>query len=265
MLWLVLLWLKACGQLCPRIVGAARGVYLPLGRQLVLAGLQALSPSPRAARTAIMPVSLAAVGPAFSRVMFDWLHDEWHERGFLSKKIGMQVLGEMKMADAIALHMIWTKDESPLEQAAAPSLADGSDFLSAASTCVAAGKPPVSAAVVDAKDFSPCPAVGGASASSCSTRSDGGFADIWAHNEDVICPLCELCDDDLRDGPDSASMGVREVVICESCQGGFHVACGGGLAIPAPPQSSGQPSGRRRMVCSGDGPQCWHVALRRVR
>ena len=41
----------------------------------------------------------------------------------------------------------------------------------------------------------------------------------------MICPLCELCDDDLRNGPDSASVGVREVVICEGYQGDFHVAC----------------------------------------
>ena len=46
---LVLLWLKACSRSYPRIVGAARGVYLPLGRQLVLASLQALSPSPQPA------------------------------------------------------------------------------------------------------------------------------------------------------------------------------------------------------------------------
>ena len=138
---LVLLWLKACGQLWPRIVGAARGVYLPLGRRLVLAGLQALSASPRAVREAIMPVSLAAVGPAFGQVMFDWLHDEWHERGLLSEELGMWAFDRMKTADAVALHMIRTKDESPAEHAAAPSLADGSDFLSPASTCVAAGKP----------------------------------------------------------------------------------------------------------------------------
>ena len=81
--------------------------------------------------------------------------------------------------------------------------------MSATSTCVAAGKPAVSAADVDAEDFSPCLAVGGASAVSCLTRSDGGFAEIGAHNEDVICPLCELCDNDLRDGPDGASLGVR--------------------------------------------------------
>ena len=60
---LVQLWLKACSRSCPRIVGAAWGVYLPLGRQLVLAGLQALSPTPQPAREAIMPVSLAMVGP----------------------------------------------------------------------------------------------------------------------------------------------------------------------------------------------------------
>ena len=78
-----LLWLKACSQLCPRIVGAAHGVYLSLGRRLVLAGLQALSPSPQPAREAIMQVSLAAVGPVFGRVTFDWLHDVWHELGLL--------------------------------------------------------------------------------------------------------------------------------------------------------------------------------------
>jgi hypothetical protein len=79
--------------------------------------------------------------------------------------------------------------------------------------------------VVDAMDFCPCPAVDGASALSCSTRSDGGFADIGAHNEDVVCQLCELYDDDLRDGPDGTTVGTREVVLCEGCQGGLHVAC----------------------------------------
>ena len=116
-----LLWLKAFSRLCPRIVGAARGVYLPLGRRLVLAGLQALSPSPRPAWEAIMPVSLAAVGPAFCRVTFDWLRDVWHERGLLSEDPGMRVLGEMKTAGAVTLHVIRTKDASPPEQAAVPS------------------------------------------------------------------------------------------------------------------------------------------------
>ena len=89
MLRLVLLWLKACNQRCPRFVGTARRVYLPLGRRLVLAGLKALSASLRAVREAIMPVSLAAVGPAFAQVTFDWLHEEWHKRGLLSEDLGM--------------------------------------------------------------------------------------------------------------------------------------------------------------------------------
>jgi hypothetical protein len=73
-------------------------------------------------------------------------------------------------------------------------------------------KPAVSAAMVDAMGFYPCPAVDGASVSSCSAHSDGAFAGIGEHNEDVVCPLCELCDDDLRDGPDGTSVGTREVV-----------------------------------------------------
>ena len=28
----------------------------------------------------------------------------------------------------------------------------------------------------------------------CSSCADGGFADIGEHNEDVVCPLCELYD-----------------------------------------------------------------------
>ena len=52
-----------------------------------------------------------------------------------------------------------------------------------------------------------------------------GFMDIGVHSEDVVCPLCELCDDNLHDGPDGAPVGTCEVVICEGCQGGFHVTC----------------------------------------
>ena len=78
-------------------------MYLLLGRQLVLAGLQALSPSPQAVYEAIMPVPLAAVGPAFGQVTFDWLHDEWHACGLLSEKIGMWVLDKMNTTDAVAL------------------------------------------------------------------------------------------------------------------------------------------------------------------
>ena len=89
-----------------------------------------------------------------------------------------------------------------------------------------------SAALVDAKVLSPCPAVGGASASSCSARSDGGFADIGAHNEDVACLLCGLYDDDLRDGPDGSPLGSREVVICEGCHARWVSCCMCARALP---------------------------------
>ena len=171
-----------------------------------------------------MPVSLAMVGPVFGRVTFDWLHDVWHERGLLSRDLGQYMLGMMASAEEPILRAVRTTDAGPPEPAAVPSSADGSDFRCTSATCMAGDKPAESSAEVDTKVFSPCPAVGGASVSSCSTRSDGGFADIGAHNEDVVCPLCELYDDDLRDGPDGTPVGTREVVICEGCQGGFHVA-----------------------------------------
>ena len=97
--------------------------------------------------------------------------------------------------------------------------------LVTAATCAAVDKPAESPAAVDAKVFSPCPAVCGTSVSSSPTPSDGGFADIGVHSEDAVCPLCELCDNDLRDGPNGAPVGTHEVVICEGCQGGFHVMC----------------------------------------
>ena len=127
---------------------------------------------------------------------------------------GESVLGPVRMADA-----------EPPAPAVAASSADGSDFLSTTTGCMVGGRPAVSAAMADAMVFCLCPATENASASSCSSRSDGGFADIGEHNKDVVCPLCELYDDDLRDGPDSTSVRIREVVICEGCQGGFHVAC----------------------------------------
>ena len=207
MIWLIQLWLRACSRSYPRIVGAARGVHLPLGRQLVLAGLQALSPAPQPACEAIMPVSLAVVGPVFGRVTFGWVHDAWKECGLLSGELGQWMLSMMDSAEETVLHAVRTTDAGLPELAAAPSSADGSDFLSTAASCVAGGKPIASAAMVDAQVFSPCLAVGGASVSSRSTRSDGGFADIGVHSKDVVCPLCRLCDDDLRDGPDSTSLG----------------------------------------------------------
>jgi len=172
-----------------------------------------------------MPVSLAAVGPAFGRVTFDWMHEIWNERGLVVSGIGRWMLSMMASAGESALRPIRTADAEPPAPAVVASSADGSDFLSTATDRTAGGKPAVSAAVADAMVFCPCPATENASASSCSSRSDGGFADIGEQNEDVICPLCELYDDDLRNGPDGTSVGVREVVICEGCQGGFHVAC----------------------------------------
>ena len=126
--------------------------------------------------------------------------------------------------DDITLHVMREKDGRPARCDAVRSSADGSDFLSAASTRLDAAKTVPSAAHAAAAAFSPCPAAGGASALSCSTRSDGGFAEVGERNEDVICPLCELCDDDLRAGPDGTSVGSREVMMCEGCQGRFHVA-----------------------------------------
>jgi hypothetical protein len=35
-----------------------------------------------------MPVSLAAVGPAFGRVTFGWMHEIWNERGLMTSEIG---------------------------------------------------------------------------------------------------------------------------------------------------------------------------------
>ena len=172
-----------------------------------------------------MPVSLAMVGPVFGRVTFDWLHDVWHERGLLSGDLGQSILGMMGPAEVSVLRAVWAKDASPPAQAAVPSSADGSDFLSTAAAHVAVDKPIESPAVVNVKVFSPCPAVGGASASSCSTHSDRGFADIGSHNKDMVCPLCELCDDNLQDGLDGTPVRTCEVVICEGCEGGFHVAC----------------------------------------
>ena len=135
------------------------------------------------------------------------------------------MLGMMDSAEESVLRAIRIPDAGPPALAAAPSSANGSDFLSAAASCVAGDMPAASAVMVGTMVFCPCLAVDGDSASSCSARSDGGFADIGAHNEDVVCQLCELCDDNLRDGPDGTPIGTREVVICEGCQGGFHVAC----------------------------------------
>ena len=116
----------------------------------------------------------------------------------------------------MTLHVIREKDGRPARCDAVRSSADGSDFLSAVSTRLDAARPRPSVMHAAA-------AAGGAMASSCSTRSDGGFAEVGECNEDVICPLCGLCDDNLRDGPDGASVGVQDVVLCKGCQGGFRV------------------------------------------
>ena len=84
-------------------------------------------------------------------------------------------------AGETVLRPIQVADADPPAPAVKPSSADGSDFLSAAAARTTGGKPAASAAVVDAMVFCPCPAVDGASASSCSARSDRGFADIGEH------------------------------------------------------------------------------------
>ena len=114
---------------------------------------------------------------------------------------------------------------------------DGSDFISAASTRPCDAEEGPSAARAAAMDFSLCSASENASTSSHSTRSDCGFGDVGGCNEDLVCPLCELCDDDLHDDPDGESVGLRELVVCEGCQGGFHVACVRALPpLRRPPQ-----------------------------
>ena len=129
---LVLLWLKACSQLWPIIVRAARGVHLPPGRQLVLAGLRMLSPTPQPVREAIMPVSLAVVGPAFGCMTFGWVHDVWNECGLLTRGLRQWMLGTLASAGELVLRPIQVADAGPPAPAVKPSSADGSDFLSAA-------------------------------------------------------------------------------------------------------------------------------------
>ena len=74
-------------------------------------------------------------------------------------------------------------------------------------------------------EFSLCAAAEHTPAFSRSSQSDDGYAAIGSNNEDLVCPLCELCDDDLRDDAEGRSVGSRELVVCEGCQSGFHVAC----------------------------------------
>ena len=135
------------------------------------------------------------------------------------------MLSMMALAGELALCLIRTANTEPPAQAVAASSADGSDFLSTATGHMAGNKPATSAAMADAMVFCLCLATENASASSCSSCSDRGFADVSEHNEDVVCLLCELCDDNLCDGPGSMSVRTCEVVICDGCQGGFHVAC----------------------------------------
>ena len=126
------LWNCTVDWLWPSIVGAARGVHLPLGRQLVLAGLRTLSPTPQPVREAIMPVSLAVVGPAFGRVTFGWMHEVWNERGLVTRKLGKWMLGMIASAGESVLRPLQVADADPPVPAVKPSSADGSDFFSAA-------------------------------------------------------------------------------------------------------------------------------------
>ena len=98
-------------------------MHLPLGRQLVLAGLQALYSALQPAREAVMPVSLAMVGPVFGRVTFGWVHDVWNERGLLLREFGQWMLGMMDSAEEPVLHAVRTTNAGPPEPAAVPSYA----------------------------------------------------------------------------------------------------------------------------------------------
>ena len=42
---------------------------------------------------------------------------------------------------------------------------------------------------------------------------------------DIGASLCGIRDDDLRDTAKGLTVGSRELVVCEGCQGGFHAAC----------------------------------------
>ena len=101
----------------------------------------------------------------------------------------------------------------------------------------------MSEAQVEALAFSSCTAQAHASASSRSTRSNGGYVDIGVDNEDLVCPLCGLCDDDLHGTAEGLTVSSCELVFCECCQGGFHVACVRVLPLlRRPPLPMGHPA-----------------------
>ena len=147
-------------------------VQLLLGRRLVLAGLQALFQEPRAVREAILPVSLRAVA---AKITIDWAHKDWNLRGLLDTSFGQWVFPKVGVGERgdLALRVLQERDKSPARNDATRSSADGSDFLSAASTCSGDTRDEPSAARTIAAAFSLCPVAEVGSASSCSTRSVG--------------------------------------------------------------------------------------------
>ena len=120
---------------------------------------------------------------------------------------------------------------------------DGSDYLSAASTKACDDGAGLSAARVEALAFSTCTVGAHAPASSQSTQSDGGYAAVAGRNEGLVCPLCGLCDDDKHTDAEGPTVGWRDLIICEGCQGGFHAACVRALpSLRRPPLPAGHPA-----------------------
>ena len=220
--------------------------------------LHALHGAPRPTREALLPVSMRMVATALAKVTLDWAHTDWNLRGLADTPFGQWAFACLSPS-AWDCQLAVELDRSPPRVDASQCSVDGLDFLSAASTRACDGGPGLSEAQVEVLAFLSCTAQAHASASSRSTRSDGGYAVIGADNEDLVCPLCGLCDDDLRDTAQGLTIGSRELVVYEGCQGGFHVDCM--RAVPSlrrPPLPAGHPAALDwLMVNMGRGSGTW--------
>ena len=205
-------------------------------------------------------MSVRAVAPALAKATLDWAHTDWNLRGLADTPFGQWAFACLSPS-AWDCRLAVELDRSPPRADASQCSADGSDFLSAASTRACDGGAGLSEAQVEALAFL-CAAQAHAPGSSRSTQSDGGYADIGADNEDLVCPLCGLCDDDLRVTAEGLTAGSRDLVVCEGCQGGSHAACVRALpSLRRPPLPAGHPAALEwPMVNMGRGSGTWRFS-----
>ena len=52
------------------------------------------------------------------------------------------------------------------------------------------------------------------------TRFDGEYAAVVVGNEDLVCPLCGLCDDYKHTDAEGRTVGWRNLILGEGCQRG---------------------------------------------